>query len=124
MKVYHYTSEAGIKGIKSSMKIKQSTDKKKDAMLGEGVYFTTMTPRQHSKEEIIRNNWDGAVMAMHTNRLDWAIELDIPRSRLMKNESDGRDIFAFPGDVNLNDFPHQFIKVDEDLNMTIQPMIM
>lgn len=42
--MYHYTNEAGIKGIAASGQINMSTDTRSDCLRGEGVYGTTMTP--------------------------------------------------------------------------------
>ncbi|CAH1773186.1 unnamed protein product [Owenia fusiformis] len=119
MKVYHYTSEDGLKGIQSSMMIHESTDTTKDAMLGYGVYFTTMDPGQHSKEEILQNNYDSAIRAMHVKRMDYAIEVEIPIGQLKENPG-MRNVWVHPGSVYLNDYPHRFIRVSDDLKKVFE----
>ena len=57
MKVYHYSNSAGMSGIKNSGCIRQSTDIEYDAILGAGVYLTTMSPNSYSKEQIAKNNY-------------------------------------------------------------------
>ena len=57
MILYHYTSAGGIDGIRTTGVIRQSTDHIRDAMLGAGVYFTSMDPNRYSKEQIAQNNY-------------------------------------------------------------------
>ena len=57
MILYHYTTAFGIDGISTTGVIRQSQDQIRDAMLGAGVYFTSMDPYRYSKEQIAQNNY-------------------------------------------------------------------
>jgi len=54
---YHYTDDAGAKGIAQSGVIKKSTRDRGDAAFGDGTYVTTMPPSR-PKRDIIENNYD------------------------------------------------------------------
>ena len=54
--LYHYTNEQGLKGIKETGIIRPSTDTKKDAVLGRGVYLTDRAPNT-GKPGIVTNNY-------------------------------------------------------------------
>lgn len=43
--LYHYTSAEGARGITESKQISKSTNTKKDAVGGVGVYLTSISPR-------------------------------------------------------------------------------
>ena len=76
MRLYHYTSETGHKGIKDGEVIFQSDNFVSDCKYGKGVYLTSMNP-QKTKKDIAMNNYDGA----WKNRLadvDFYIEIEIP----------------------------------------------
>ena len=55
--LYHYTTEDAAKSIKDSKVIYKSTRSRRDAIHGDGVYLTSISPDK-SKSVIIRNNWD------------------------------------------------------------------
>jgi len=54
---YHYTNQAGAKGIAKSRVINKSTQERGDAVFGDGAYVTKLTP-DRSKREIVENNYD------------------------------------------------------------------
>ena len=54
---YHYTDDAGAKGIKESGVIKGSSPDRGDARFGRGPYFTTVPPSK-DKCDIVENNYD------------------------------------------------------------------
>lgn len=55
--LYHYTDVNAAASINSSKLIYQSTDTIKDAVWGQGTYFTDMDPNNHTAEQIAFNNW-------------------------------------------------------------------
>ncbi len=55
--LYHYTDKYGAEAIRASMTLRESKLKIGDAVFGEGVYFTKMSPQHHSKVDIVMNNW-------------------------------------------------------------------
>lgn len=57
--LYHYTNKDGTKGIVGSGYIKQSrrSGSNDDAVAGDGTYLTSMSPEDHTKEEILENNY-------------------------------------------------------------------
>ena len=57
--LYHYTDEKGKDGIERSQVIRVSPDGSKSAMKGEGVYFTSLSPWDNTRDKIIENNWTG-----------------------------------------------------------------
>jgi len=54
---YHYTDDAGAKGIEESGVIKESSPARGDAHFGGGVYLTTVPPSE-DKCDIVANNYD------------------------------------------------------------------
>jgi len=54
---YHYTNEAGAKGIAKSGVINKSTQVRGDAVFGDGAYVTKLTP-DTPKSKIVENNYD------------------------------------------------------------------
>ena len=72
---YHYTNQKGATAIGISRKIKMSRRRHNDAMHGEGVYFTTLGPK-NDKTMLARNNWDGG-----KNRPHWKWALDANKVR-------------------------------------------
>jgi hypothetical protein len=55
--LFHYTPSDGAKAIQASKKLKKSDNQIGDAVFGNGVYFTSKSPWNHSKVDIIINNW-------------------------------------------------------------------
>jgi hypothetical protein len=55
-KLFHYTNREGSIGIYDSKTLRQSTTTY-DAAFGPGAYFTSMSPKNYSKEKIAENNW-------------------------------------------------------------------
>jgi len=54
---YHYTDDAGAKGIKQTGVIKGSSRVRGDAAFGRGAYFTSFPPTE-DKCDIVANNYD------------------------------------------------------------------
>lgn len=54
---YHYTNQKGANGINESGTIRPSTDRVRDAAGGEGIYVTDLDPEEHSKPDILKNNY-------------------------------------------------------------------
>ena len=68
IRLYHYTSQAGFRGINDQKTINQSIKPRgvagDDAAHGTGTYLTSMDPRTHSKAEVARNNYDGSKLTL------------------------------------------------------------
>ena len=103
MRLYHYTSETGHKGIKDGEVIFQSDNFVSDCKYGKGVYLTSMNP-QKTKKDIAMNNYDGA----WKNRLadvDFYIEIEIPDGDInLKKVAGQRDVFVYLKDIDLDYF--------------------
>ena len=56
--LFHYTNENAAALIKREKLLKMSTRDTRDAVYGDGVYFTSLCTDE-SKPFIIVNNWDG-----------------------------------------------------------------
>ena len=106
--LYHYTTKSSLNGIKADKVIYQSTRKQRDAVLGPGVYLTSLNPNDHSKKSIAANNWrEGKDSRMTDGYLDYYIEIQIDddHRRLRKcHDRDDRDLYRFDGDIYLGEF--------------------
>merc|ERR1719260_662826 len=80
VKVYHYTDKAGYDAIRKTKKVLKSEMIKGDAVCGDGVYLTSLSPKGRSK-------------------------IIIPESKLIK-EPLKRDVWRYPDqDLSFVDFP-------------------
>lgn len=93
IKLYHYTDKQGKNAILQSRYIKMSDDRAGDAILGDGVYLTSMSPFDHSRESIVMNNW---LDPSKTAKTEYVFEVKVSPSNLQKNEAGDRDIYVFP----------------------------
>ena len=107
MKLYHYTDASGHATIRRTKVIRCSRrGQQVDGIFGEGVYLTSLNPNDHDKEEIAKNNWNNGWKG-NLNKTDYYFDIDIPRSHrdLRKVSSrDGRDVYVFEADLDLDDF--------------------
>ena len=99
MKVYHYTDKVGYDAIRKTKKVLKSDEKTGDAILGSGVYLTSLSPRGRSKIIIAKNNYDGkqykfAAKQEAESKVDYWFEFDIPESKLSKYPGK-RDIWLY-----------------------------
>ncbi len=63
-RLFHYTDKSGFDAIRASGKLKQSqklTGYNGDAIFGDGVYSSKMSPWWYSKKEIASSNWGSDV---------------------------------------------------------------
>lgn len=109
VKVYHYTSKEGYEAIKKSKMIKASRGQGgRDIACGEGVYFTSLAPKNRTKQEIALNNYDGTTA--NTGMLDkvafW-FEFDIPEGQVIDFTANmGRSVWVLPNkDLTFDDYP-------------------
>lgn len=81
-----------------------------DAAFGTGVYLTGLPPTEDPKR-IASNNWGHSIRSfmVEAGRVDYAIKLRIPKSRLVKAES-RRDIWIHKGDIKLSDYEYTVIQ--------------
>ena len=92
---YHYTDEKGYKSILNSRKIKKSRMQVGDAIFGEGVYLTSLSPQDRTKGGIARNNYghDRLEKArLKQGRVDYWSEFDIDEARLVEAPGE-RDVW-------------------------------
>ena len=107
MKLYHYTDASGHAEINRTKVIRLSQrGQQRDGIFGDGVYLTTLDPHDHNKEEIARNNWNNGWRA-NLGKSDYYIEIEmssLDRDLLEANNSDGRDVYIYKSDIDLDDF--------------------
>lgn len=117
--VYHHTSKAGAKAILKSGRIKQSDSGKGDAVFGNGTYVTRMGP-QKSKDEIAKNNYDGATKYWEDHRdqgkADVALEIKLPRNKITSVKASGRDVCKGQGDIHVSSIHKVHIRDKDDQN--------
>lgn len=104
LKLYHYTNSDGIRGIATSGQIRASTDTKKDARFGPGMYATTHGPH-NSKADIARNNYDGKKLwgkMESQGKVDHCVEFHVPKSNVERAPAKDRDVWVHKGPVDLN----------------------
>ena len=107
MKFYHYTDASGHAAIKRTKVIRCSRRGQQiDGIFGEYVYLTSLDPHEHDKEEIAKNNWNNGWKG-NLDKSDYYFEIEIPTSDrdLRKvNSRDGRDVYVYEADLDLDDF--------------------
>ena len=100
--LYHYTDVNAAASIESSRLIYQSTDTIRDAVWGQGTYFTDMAPHNHTAQEIAYNNWRSSLTKTIQQRIEYCIKVKFGRGDIEDCSANGRRIFVYRGDVNLN----------------------
>ena len=108
MPLYHYTSTQGCLGILKDSIIYYSTDLQNDAVLGRGVYFTSLPP-DTSTERLLHNNWDlsDSQAEGRIHCLEYCIEVNSAHLSGAKNCGGSRDIWVYPWCVDLSLIPHK-----------------
>jgi hypothetical protein len=77
-RLFHYTTKEGADAIRASQILNQSKGQIRDAVLGDGVYFTKKSTWHYSKAGIIMNNWtvtsyQEAVEKAQEGRVDYVV---------------------------------------------------
>ncbi|XP_057311381.1 uncharacterized protein LOC130649168 [Hydractinia symbiolongicarpus] len=112
IKLYHYTTKEGAEGILESGCLKKSEKAVKDAVLGDGVYFTSIAPRSVTKQKIAQNNWDvgtsSAMQLVKDGKLDFYIKIKFKKNdpKLEDVSHLSRDIWLYRDDVVLPKFDY------------------
>lgn len=113
VKLYHYTSADGCSGILSQGIIRSSKDTTRDAVLGTGVYLTSLPPTTDDWR-LLKNNWDGSgtrlaetLLLNKLDCLDFYIGISSAHLPRAKKAPGKRDIWMVPHDINLNYVPHE-----------------
>jgi hypothetical protein len=106
--LYHYTSYKGIRGIQRDGVIWSSEDITRDAVLGRGVYLTSLPPETRDKY-LLKNNWDGSRRFYSTKEpnLDYCIEIKRKYLPCARKSSGSRDIWMVPHNIDLCDAPYR-----------------
>ena len=104
--LYHYTSAEGYTGILSDGVIRSSADTTRDAVLGRGVYLTSLPPSTDNWT-IIKNNWDGKRRALlkKLNKVDYYIVFDSKDLPGVTRAVGKRDVWMVPYDIDLDEVP-------------------
>ena len=104
--LYHYTSAEGYTGILSDGVIRSSADTSRDAVLGRGVYLTSLPPSTDNWT-IIKNNWDGKRRALlkKLNKVDYYIVFDSKDLLGVTRAVGKRDVWMVPYDIHLDEVP-------------------
>jgi len=104
--LYHYTSAEGCKGILSDGVIRSSTDTTRDAILGRGVYLTSLRPSTDDWK-LIKNNWDGKRKALlrKLNKVDCYVVFDSRDLPGIMRAPGKRDVWLVPYDIDLDELP-------------------
>ena len=100
--LYHYTDVNAAASIERSRLIYQSTDTIRDAVWGQGTYFTDMAPNNHTAQEIAYNNWRSSLTETIEQRIEYCIKVKFDRGDIEDCSANGRRIFVYRGNVNLN----------------------
>ena len=100
--LYHYTDAKAAKSIESTKFIYQSTDTIRDAVWGQGTYFTDMAPNKHTAQQIAYNNWRSSLTTSIQQRIEYCIEVKFNRDDIEDCSKNDRRIFVYRGDVDLN----------------------
>jgi hypothetical protein len=106
--LYHYTSAEGCKGILTDGVIRSSTDTTRDAVLGKGVYLTSLPPWTDDWI-LITNNWDDNSQAFFSklNQIDYYIVFDSNNLPRVIKAQDQRDVWLVPYIINLRRVPYE-----------------
>jgi len=104
--LYHYTSAEGCKGILKDGFIRSSTDTTRDAVLGKGVYLTSLPPSTDDWK-LITNNWDDNRRTFFSklNQVDYYIVFDSEDLHDVTRAPGKRDVWLVPYDIDLEDVP-------------------
>ena len=101
---YHYTTKSGAEAIKISKTILKSLLDGRDAILGEGVYFSTLDPKSHTKKEIAEDNWGNAGQYnIDIGKMDMVIKVQDLRPVTPPKR---KGVVIYEDDVNLDEFEY------------------
>ena len=127
--LYHYTNKNASESIQETEVLKQSTNTIRDAILGPGVYFTSIAPGVKPPIMIVKNNWDGNYTNEQLNQfiqegmIDYVVKVSVTRadkSNVFKSiqqfdKNSTRDVYVYSDDLYLNSSNFKFeIKRFED----------
>ena len=112
---YHYTTQAAARNIVRAGQILPSVAAAGDAAQGEGVYLTTLDPRQ-GETTIKNNNWDGAA-AGAGKKIEVYFEILMPYNKVTM-DNDKRVILVHKGPLKLIDYKWNMKNWDGDLLVT------
>jgi len=112
---YHYTNYDCAKNIFLNGKILPSRRINNDAVHGEGVYLTTLDPR-NGKDVVGKNNWDG-IARNNDHKMECYFEILIPSSKVTRAK-ERRDIQVFQGELVLSDYVWSLKNWEGDLLAT------
>jgi len=104
--LYHYTSDKGLRGIQREGVIRSSADTTRDAVLGRGVYLTSLPPSTKDKA-LLKNNWDGSRKFSSTkqNNLDYCVRFKTKDLPCAQKSGGSRDVWMVPHDIDLKEVP-------------------
>lgn len=106
-RLYHYTNQESLAKIKRSKYIRQSKNFERDCVYGDGVYLTSLNPKDWDKADLAKNNYGGGwKKRLEDGRLDCYVEIEIPFSNLSleRCEAGDRDVYLYQGNLDLSQF--------------------
>ena len=109
---YHYTTQDAALDILREGAILPSVASNGDAVHGDGVYLTTLDPRQ-GEDTIKNNNWDGAAAGAE-KKIEVYFEILIPYDKVSMAD-DMRDIQVYQKPLKLNDFKWNLKKITGEI---------
>jgi hypothetical protein len=104
--LYHYTTAEGCEGILEDGFIRSSTDTTRDAVLGRGVYLTSLPP-ETDDWRLIKNNWDGRrrPLLSKLHKVDYYIVFDSDDLPGVTKAAGKRDVWMVPYDIDVEEVP-------------------
>jgi hypothetical protein len=106
--LYYYTSAEGRKGIESEGIIGRSADTNRDAVLGPGVYLTSLPPSTDDWT-LIENNWVAKrrKFLRRMNDVDYYIVFDSTDLPGVTRAAVRRDVWVVPYDIDVEEVPFE-----------------
>jgi hypothetical protein len=106
--LYHYTSDEGLQGIQRDGVIRCSSDTTRDAILGKGVYLTSLPPSTKDRD-LLKNNWDGSKRFYSSKQENLSYYVEFAKRDLPHAQKSGgsRDVWMVPHDIDLTKVPHR-----------------
>ena len=119
--LYHYTSARGCQGILRDGVIRSSTDTVRDAVMGKGVYLTSLPPSTDDWR-LIRNNWDGrrGTLLNMLYKTDYYIVFDSRDLPGVVRGSGDRNEWLVPYDIHLDEVPCEVGVRGQNIQLALQ----
>lgn len=115
---YHYTSLNKLERILKAGLLSPVKDAQKSDFLKKSVHCTTLAPNDHTRSEIVFNNWNRPLNEEKENGLQVCISfLEKGTSEIQPSSKTGRDLYKFSGGAKKLYQRIQCIFVDPDIEI-------